>query len=158
MTSKFLPLSAVAIATSLVALQAAAQTTLPANLQADRATLQQDRTLVQNIVQQHRSDEAAGNAAAVAADRTALRLARMKTAEDFGQLHQDAQPILQPDQAALKAALTQLYSAQQASNASAVQAGQAAVVVAETQIKSDHEAIFGGLGHGFGGSHWHHQG
>ena len=135
MTSKFLSLS-VALAASIVALQAAAQTPLPANLQADRATIQQDQTLVQSIVQQHRTDEAAGNSAAVAADRTALRLAHMKTGQDFGQLHQDAQPLLQPGQAVLTNALTQLYTDQHTNNVSAVQADQAAVAAAEMAISS----------------------
>ena len=155
MTSKLLSLSIVVLAASLVALRAAAQSTLPANVQADRATIQQDQTLVQNTVQQLRIDEAAGNSSAVAADRTALRLAHMKTGQDFGQLRQDAQPILQPAQAALTAALTQLYSDQHANNASAVQTDQAAVAAAETQLRTDREAIFGGLGEGFGGRHAH---
>jgi hypothetical protein len=158
MTSKFLALSIAALAASLYALQAAAQSALPANVQAARATIQQDQTLVQNVIQQLRTDEAAGNAAAMAADRTALRLAHMKTGQDFDQLRQDAQPILQPDQAALTTALTQLYSAQHAGNASAVQTDQAAVAAAETQVKTDREAIFGGLGKGFGGSHGHRLG
>jgi hypothetical protein len=158
MTSKFLSLSVAALAASVVALPAAAQTPLPANLQADRATIQQDQTLVQSIVQQHRTDEAAGNSAAVAADRTALRLARMKTGQDFGQLHQDAQPLLQPGHAALTTALTQLYTDQHTNNVSAVQADQAAVAAAEAQLKTDREAIFGGLGKGFGRSHGHHNG
>jgi hypothetical protein len=155
MTSKFLSLSIVVLAASLVALRAAAQSTLPANVQADRATIQQDQTLVQNTVQQLRIDEVAGNSSAVAADRTALRLAHMKTGQDFGQLRQDAQPILQPAQAALTAALTQLYSDQHANNASAVQTDQAAVAAAETQLRTNREAIFGGLGEGFGGPHAH---
>jgi hypothetical protein len=158
MTLKLLSRSAIALATSFVAFQASAQTTLPANLQADRATIQQDQTAARNLMQQLRTDEAAGNSAAVAADRTGLRLAHMKTGQDMGQLHQDAQPILQPDQAALTTALTQLYSAQQANNASAVQTDQAAVMAAETQLKTDREAIFGGLGHSFGGWHGHHHG
>jgi len=86
MKSKSLSLSIVALAPSLNALQAAAQSALPASVQADRATIQQDQTLVQNIAQQLRTDEAAGNAAAVAADRTALRLAHVKAGEDMGQL------------------------------------------------------------------------
>jgi hypothetical protein len=158
MTSKHLSLSVVALAASFVALQAAAQTTLPANLQADRATILQDQTLVQGIVQQHRTDEATGNSAAVAADRTALRLAHMKIGQDFGQLRQDAQPLLQPDQAALTTALTQLYSAQHTNNVSAVQTDQVAVAAAEAQLRTDRETIFAGLGNPFGGSHGHHPG
>lgn len=155
MNSKFVWLSIAALAASLVSLQAAAQSTLPANVQADRATIQQDQTLVKNIVQQLRTDEAAGNSSAVAADRTALRLAHMKTGQDLGQLRQDAQPILQPDQAALIVALTQLHSDQLANNASAVQTDQTAVAAAETQLKTDREAIFGGLGKAFDGSRGH---
>jgi hypothetical protein len=158
MTSKFLSLSAAALAACLVALHATAQTTLPANLQADRATIQQDQTAARNLVQQLRTDEAAGNSAAVAADRTALRLAHMKTGQDFGQLHEDAQPILQPDQAALTTALTQLYSAQHANDAGAVQTAQAAVTAAETQIRTDREAVFGELGNPFGRWHGHRHG
>jgi hypothetical protein len=158
MTLKLFTRSAVALAASIVALQAAAQTTLPASVQADRAMIQQDQTVVQGLAQQLRADEAAGNGAAVAADRTGLRLARMKVGQDLGQLHQDAQPILQPDQVALTSALTQLYSAQRANNASAVQTDLAAVTAAEGQLKTDREAIFGGLGHAFGGWHEHHRG
>lgn len=153
MTLKLLSRSAIALAASFVALQATAQTTLPANVQTDRATIQQDRTATRNLMQQLRTDEAAGDAAAAAADRTGLRLARTKTGQDMGQLHQDAQSILQPDEVALTTALTQLYSAQQANNTSAVQAGQAAVAAAETQLRTDRETIFDGLGHSFVG--WH---
>jgi hypothetical protein len=149
MTSRFLLLSIAALAT-IVAQQAAAQTTLPANVQADRATIQQDQALVRSVMSQLRTDQAAGNAAAEAADRTALRLARMKVAEDFGALLRDAQPILQPGRTAMVAALTQLHTDQVANNASAVQADQAAVAAAESQLKADREAIFGGLGRGFG--------
>ncbi len=149
MTSRFLLLSIAALATTVVQ-QAAAQTTLPANVQADRATIQQDQALVRSVMSQLRTDQAAGNAAAEAADRTALRLARMKVGEDFGALLRDAQPILQPGRTAMVAALTQLHTDQVANNASAVQADQAAVVAAESQLKADREAIFGGLGRGFG--------
>jgi hypothetical protein len=145
---------------SLVALPAMAQSTpvLPQNVQADRATIQQDETLVQNWVQQLRIDEAAGNAAAVAADRTGLRLARMKAGQDLGQLRQDAQPLLQPDQAALTAALMQLYADQHAVNTSALAADQAAVGTAEAQLRTDREAIFGGLGYDLGRSRGHRRG
>jgi hypothetical protein len=150
MNSRFPLLSIAFLATSLAVQQAAAQTPLPANVQADRAAIQQDQALVQGAASQFRTDRAAGNAAAVAADRTALRLARMKAAEDFGALLRDAQPILQPDRTAVVAALTQLHADQVANNASALQADQAAVVAAESQLKADREAIFGGLGKGFG--------
>lgn len=158
MTSSYLSLSIAVLAASLVALPAAAQSTLPANVQADRATIQQDQALAKSLSQQLKNDEAAGNAAAVAADRTALRLARMKTGQDFGQLRQDAQPFLQPNQAALTAALTQLYSDQRANNVSAVQMDQAAVAAAETQIKATRVAIYGDLGKAFGGAHGHRHG
>jgi len=158
MNSHSLSLPIVALSASLIALQASAQSTLPANVQADRATIQQDQALVQNIVQQLGNDEAAGNSSGAAADRTALRLARMKTAQDFGRLHQDAQPILQPHQDALTAALTQLYADQHANNVGAVQADQAAVTAAETQLKSDREAIFGGLGKASRGPRGHRHG
>jgi hypothetical protein len=148
MNSKFVWLSTGLLAATLIAQQASAQATLPANLQADRVAIQQDKLLVQNIAGQLRTDEVAGNAAAVAADRTALRLAQIKGAQDLGVLRQDAQPILQPDQAALIAALTQLHSDQLANNASAVQTDQAAVTAAETQLRTDRETIFGGLGDG----------
>lgn len=157
MTSRFLLLSIVSLAAPLIAQQAAAQTILPADVQADRTTIQQDRIDVQNAMSQLRTDEAAGNAAAVAADRTALRLARMKTGRDFGKLLQDAQPILQPDLAALMAALTQLHSDQLANNASAVRTDQAGVAAAEKQLMTDREAIFGGLGEGFGKARWRHR-
>jgi hypothetical protein len=153
MLSRPTSLSIAAFAVSLIALPATAQTApaLPQNVQADRATIQQDQTLVQNWVQQLRTDEAAGNAAAVAADRTGLRLARMKTEQDLGQLRQDAQPVLQPDRAALTAALMQLYADQHAVNTTALAADQAAVAAAEAQLRTDREAIFGGLGDVMGG-------
>ena len=152
MTSNCPSLSIAALAASLVALPALAQSALPANVQADRATILQDQMLEQNVVQQLRTDETAGNVAATAADRTALHLARMKTGQDLGKLGQDAQPILEPDRAALTTALTQLYSDQHAGNASAVQTDQAAVTSAETQLRNDRQAIFGGLGKASGGS------
>jgi len=152
--SLFSIVSAVAL---IVAGQAVAQTALPASVQADRAAIQQDQTNVQNAVQQLRADEAAGSATAAAADRTALRLARMKLAQDFAQLHQDAQPMLAPDRAALTAALTKLYSDQTANNVSAVQLDQAAVTAAEAELQSDREAVFGGLGSPFGHRHGMHK-
>lgn len=158
MKSRALLLSTFVLAAPLAAQHAAAQTTLPANLQADRATIQQDHTLMQGVITQLRSDEAAGNAAAVAADRTALRLAHIKTRQDFAKLHEDAQPVLQPDQAALTSALTQLHADQVANNAGALPADQAAVGTAEKQLLADREAVFGGLGHGFGKGHGHHRG
>jgi len=157
LSKSVLPALLVAL-TAAIALPAAAQTSLPANVQSDRTTLQQDRTAVKNAMEQLRTDEATGNASAAAADRTALRLAHMKVAQDFGQLHQDAQPILQPDQAALANALNKLLADQRAGNSSAVQADLAAVTAAETQLKTDRTTVFGGLGGGFGHRGWMHHG
>jgi hypothetical protein len=148
MVSKSLLLATVLLAAPLVAQQAAAQTALPANLQADRAAIQQDHLAAQSVMTQLRANEAAGNAAAVEADRTALRLAQLKVGQDFDTLRQDAQPLLQPDRAAVIAALTQLHTDQVVNNASAVQADHGAVAAAELQLKIEHEAIFGGLGEG----------
>ena len=158
MASKFLSLGFAVAAASAFALPATAQVTLPANVQADRALIQQDQIAVHDAFQQLRTDEAAGNASAAAADRTALRLAHMKMAQDFAQLHQDAQLVVLPSQAALTAALTQLLADQRAGDTNAVQADQAAVAAAEAQLKSNREAIFEGLGKGFGGTHGHRHG
>ena len=158
MKSRVLLLSTFILAAPLAAQQAVAQTTLPANLQADRATIQQDQALMKSVVTQLRSDEAAGNTAAVAADRTAMRLAHIKVGQDFGKLHADAQPILQPDVAALTSALTQLHADQVANNTGGIPADQAAAAAAEKQLLTDREAIFADLGHGFGKGHRHHHG
>jgi hypothetical protein len=158
MTSRLLLVSLAALAAPFVAQQAAAQSTLPANLQTDRATIQEDHALVKSAMTQLRTDEAAGNAAAVAADRTGLRLARMKVGEDIQTLHQDAQPVLQPERTTLVAALTQLHADQVANNAAAVQADQAAVEAAGKQLTTDRKAIFAGLGEGFGKHRGHHRG
>ena len=144
-----LALLGAALAMSAAFAQGAAAQTLPASVQTDRATLQQDKTAVQSAVQQLRDDQAAGNPMAAAADRTALRLAHIKMRQDFHQLAQDAQPVVQADQAALVNALNKLLADQRANNAGAVPGDQAAVTAAEAQIRSDREAIFGGLG-GFG--------
>jgi hypothetical protein len=135
---------------------AAAQSPLPANVQADRAAIQQDASNLHTLHAQLRTDEGAGNDTATAADRTALRLARMQLMADFGKLHQDAQGVLQPDRAALTAALTQLHSDQVANNASAVQSDQSAVQNAETQLRTDRMVVFGDLqiGHGMHRGHW----
>jgi hypothetical protein len=101
---------------------------------------------LQNLRAQLRADEAASNTAAVAADRTAVRLARMQLRLDFGELNRDAQSIVQPDLAALKAALTQLHADQVANNASGVQSDQLAVQNAETQLRTDRANLFGDLG------------
>jgi hypothetical protein len=156
MRTGVLLLSTFVLAAPLAAQQAVAQATLPATLQADRATIQQDQALMKSVVTQLKSDEAAGDTAAVAADRTALRLAHIKVGQDFGKLHADAQSILQPDVAALTSALTQLHTDQVANNTGAIPTDQAAAAAAEKQIMTDREAIFAGLGHGFGGGHGHH--
>jgi hypothetical protein len=147
--------SGVAVATSALAQLAAAQPSLPAAVQADRATVQQDATNLHNAFMQLRTDEQAGSAT-VAADRTAVQLARMQARLDFAKLHQDAQGVLQPDQATLMAALTQLHADQVANNAGALPADQTAVQNAQAQLKADHAAVFGDLG-GFGKHHrhWH---
>ena len=158
MKNRFIVVSGLALMASALAHTAAAQTPLPANVQTDRATIQQDATNLHNLHTQLKTDEAAGNTAAVAADRTASRLARMQLMQDFGNLHHDAQGILQPDQTTLMAALTQLHTDQVANNASAAEADQAAVQSAETQLKTDRSAVFGDLGIGHGKHHGHWQG
>jgi hypothetical protein len=155
MKSKFVVVSSVALVASVVAEIAAAQSALPPAIQADRTTIQQDATNVQTAFTQLRTDEKAANIAAVAADRTALRLTRMQMGFDFGKLHQDAQGILQPDETTLMAALTQLHADQAANNASAVPADQTAVQNAEVQLKNDRTTIFGDLGAGMGRGHRH---
>jgi hypothetical protein len=157
MKSRFIVLSGVALIASVIAHMAAAQA-LPANIVADRTKIQQDATNLHNAFTQLRTDEGAGNTAAVAADRTALRLARMQMGLDFGKLHQDAHGILLPDQTTLMAALTQLHADQAANNASAVLADQTAVQNAETQLKNDRTAIFGDLGLGMRHMHGHSHG
>lgn len=156
MSYRFIVVSSVALVASSIGLTAAAQTSLPAAVQADRVTVTQDLTNLQKVRAQLIADEQAGNSAAVAADRTALRLARMQVALDFGRLRQDAQGILEPDRTTLMAALTQLH-ADQVSNNSAVLADQAAVDSAEAQLATDRTAVFGDLGIGFGmhRQHWH---
>jgi hypothetical protein len=153
----FIVVSGVVVATSALAQVAAAQPSLPPAVQADRATVQQDATNLHNAFMQLRTDEQAGNAA-VAADRTAVQLARMQARLDFAKLRQDAQGVLQPDQATLMAALTQLHANQVANNTSAVQADQTAVQSAQAQYKADRAAVFGELGSGLGKHHRHLQG
>jgi hypothetical protein len=154
----FITISSIAIvASALAPCGADAQTALPAAVQADRATLQQDGTNLHSAFTQLKADKDAGNADAAEADRTAVQLARMQAHSDFGKLHQDALGLLQPDQTTLMAALTQLHSDQVAGNASAVQADQAAVESAKTQLKADRTAIYGDLGTGFSKHHRHGQ-
>ncbi len=158
MNKRLMFLAIAAFVSPLAIQQAAAQTTLPGNVQADQATITQDKQTLQNLRTQFRADQTAGNTAAAAADRTAMRLAHMQLAEDIGQLHKDAQPILQPDVAALKSALTQLHSDQVANNASAVASDQAAVEAAETQLQNDRIAVFGAVHGGHGPRHMHMRG
>lgn len=148
MKHTFIMTSSVALVASAMAMAAGAQTPLPATVQADRATLQQDGSNLHNAFTQLKADQEAGNAAAAEADRTAINLARIQMHLDFGKLHQDAQGLLQPDQTTLMAALTQLHSDQVAGNTSAVQTDQAAVEGAKTQLKTDHTTIYGNLGTG----------
>jgi hypothetical protein len=150
--------SSIALIAAAVAPVAAAQTSLSAAVQADRAAVQQDASNRQNAFAQLRTDEGAGDTVAIAADRTALQLARMQARMDFGKLHQDAQSVLQPDQTTLLAALTQLHADQVANNTAAVQADQTAVQNAQAQLKADRSAIFGDLGMGLGKHHRHGQG
>jgi hypothetical protein len=157
MRNRLIVAGCVALAASAMAQVAIAQTPLPANIQADRAAVQQDASNLKTALAQIRADERAGSASAAAADRTAARLVRMQLHQDLGKLHQDAQGILQPDHAALMAALTQLHADQVANNASAVQADQAAVENAETQLKNDRSAVFGELGVDFGMHQRHRQ-
>ena len=156
MKHTFIMLSSVALVASTLAQGAGAQTPLPAAVQADRATIQQDGANLHNAFAQLQTDTLAGNSVAADADRTAVHLARMQVRLDFGKLHQDAQGLLQPDQTALMAALTQLHADQVAGNASAIGADQTAVQSAKTQLHNDHKAIFGDLGTGSGRrrSHW----
>lgn len=150
MKHTFTTLSSVALVASAMATAADAQTALPAAVQADRSTLQQDGTNLHNAFAQLKADKEAGNAAAAEADRTAVHLARMQMHLDFGKLHQDAQGLLQPDQTTLMSALSQLHGDQVAGNTSVVQADQAAVESAKTQLEADRTAIYGNLGAGFG--------
>lgn len=146
MKHKFITISSIAIAASALApFGAGAQTALPATVQADRATLQQDGTNLHSAFTQLKADKEAGNSAAAEADRSAVQLARMQMHSDFSKLHQDAGGLLQPDQTSLMTALTQLHSDQVAGNTSAVQADQAAVESAKSQLKSDRTAIYGDL-------------
>jgi hypothetical protein len=154
----FITISSIAIvASAMVPVGAVAQTALPAAVQADRATLEQDGTSLHSAFTQLKADKDAGNSAAAEADRTAVQLARMQVHSDFGKLHQDAQGLLQPDQTSLMTALTQLHSDQVAGNTSAVQADQAAVESAKSQLKADHTAIYGDLGTGSSKHHRHGQ-
>ncbi len=158
MKHTFITLSSVALVASALAQGAGAQTPLPAAVQADRAAIQQDVSNLHNAFAQLQTDEQAGNSVAADADRTAVHLARMQVQLDFSKLRQDAQGLLQPDQTALMAALTQLHADQVAGNASAIVADQTALQSAKTQLHTDHKAIFGDLGTGSGMRRHHWQG
>lgn len=157
MKHTLITISSIALVASALAPGAGAQTALPAPVQADRASLQQDGTNLHSAFTQLKADKEAGNTAAAEADRTAVQLARMQAHSDLARLHQDAQGLLQPDETNLTAALTQLHTDQVAGNASAVQADQAAVESAKTQLKTDRTAIYGDLGTGFSKHHRHGQ-
>ena len=122
-------------------------TPLPANVQADLATVQQDFAAVRAAAQQLHTDEEA-NAATVPADRSALALARVQLRMDMGKLHMDAAPILESDATVLKTALTQLHGDQVANNAGAIAADQAAVKTAMQQLHADMKQLHMGHGHG----------
>ncbi len=124
-------------------------TTLPANVQADLATVKQDWANVKAAAETLHTDEAA-NAASVPADRSALALARVQLRMDMGKLHIDAAPILQADGTALQAALTTLHNDQVANNAGALAADQAAVKTAMQQVHADMKQLHMGHGHGHG--------
>ena len=146
---------ALIVSTLLLATGALAQTTtpstvtptpLPANVQADLATVKTDWANVKAAAEQLRADEEA-NAATVPADRSALALARLQARLDMGKLHIDAAPILEADAGVLKTALTQLHSDQVANNASGVTAHQAAVKTAMQQLHADMKELHLGHGH-----------
>jgi hypothetical protein len=152
---------ALAFATLLAAAPVMAQTattptppavTLPANVQADLAMVKEDAAALKSAMTQLRADEKS-NSATVAADRTAVRLARLKLRIDAQHLHADAAPILLADETALFNALTQLHNDQAGSNAGALAADEAAVTAAEQQLRADMMAIGGGMHRG----RWHHR-
>jgi hypothetical protein len=137
------------LAAAPVMAQTATATTLPANVQADLATVKDDVAALKSAVAQVRADEKS-NSATIAADRTAARLAGLKLRMDRQRLHQDALPILQADETALFSALTQLHNDQAGNNAGALTADQAAVTLAQQQLRADSAAISGGMHHGRG--------
>ena len=144
------------LAVPFVALPAAAQvttpppsqgpiTSLPSNLQQERMTIQQDQLQILNVVTQMRTDNANNNTNAVAAGRTALRIAQLKLETDMAKLRTDAQTAMQGDITALNTALTQLQQSQSANNGNS-SADQTAVNEAEQTLAADRALIFGGLG------------
>ena len=122
-------------------------TTLPANVQADLATVKQDWANVKAAADTLHADEASSSPN-VAADRSAFALARLQLRMDMGRLHIDAAPILQADAVALQASLTTLHNDQVANNAGALAADQAAVKTAMQQLHADMKQVH--MGHGRG--------
>ncbi len=122
-------------------------TTLPANVQADLAVVKADfaamRTAMETL---HASEQS--SSATVAADRSAVGLARLQLRMDMGKLHIDAAPILQADATALQVALTTLHNDQVANNAGALAADQAAVKTAMQLVHADMKQLHMGHGHG----------
>jgi hypothetical protein len=145
---------AFAFASLLAAAPVMAQTatTLPANVQADLATVKDDVAALKSAMAQVRADEKS-NSATIVADRTAARLAGLKLRMDAQRLHQDAAPILQADETALFNALTQLHNDQAGNNSGALTADEAAVTLAQQQLRVDSAAISGGMQRG----RWHHR-
>jgi hypothetical protein len=136
---------AVAILIAAAPVLAQTATTLPANVQADLALVQQDQTALTAATTQLRADQRA-NSAAVAADSSAIELARLKLRMDMQTLQLDARPIIQADELALASALTQLHADQVSGNTAGATADQAAVAQAEEQLELDLVAIGAGMG------------
>lgn len=124
-------------------------TTLPANVQADLAVVKQDFAAMRTAMQTLRTDEEASSPA-VAADRSAVALARLQLRQDMGKLHIDAAPVLQADAAVLQTALTTLHNDQVANNAGALAADQTAVKSAMQLLHADMKQLHMGHGHGHG--------
>lgn len=128
-------------------------TTLPANITADRGAVMQSKSALDGALLQLRTDEQAANAAALPADRTAIRIARIQFAEAFGTLTVEAGAYLQPDRDSLLKALTQLKTDEVAANTAAVAVDKVAVAGAEQQLKQNRLAVFDGLNAGM--HEWH---
>lgn len=142
MKTRPIALGLFALAPAFAFAQSAAPT-LPANVQADIAKVQQDAAALKAAVTQLRTDQESGSAA-VSADRSALAIARLQLRLDVQQLRVDALPLIQADEAALMKALTQLHADQVANNASAVAADQQAVHAAQHQLMNDARALHAG--------------
>ena len=94
----------------------------------------------------------------MAADRSAVALARLQLRQDMGKLHIDAAPILQADAAVLQTALTTLHNDQVANNAGALAADQTAVKSAMQLLHADMKQLHMGHGHGHGHGKRGHEG